>query len=132
MLSKVNPLAPSNIPSFAEGGSLLAPEETPYMEEEMDEATPMDAVAEIIGEDRVEELYMAIEAYPIVGEIVNMAIHTQDGAVSGVGGPTDDEVPARLSPGEFVIPAGLVQEIGAENLQAMLDQYHARQGSMAV
>lgn len=136
MLNKVNPLEPPVL-SFADGGSvgsLLAPE-MPMMEEDMgmmDESSPLHAVEAILGEEKFGELQMAIEAYPVVQEVVDMAIQTSDGEVSGMGSGTSDSVPARVSDGEFIFPAGLVEEIGVENLQQMLDDYHSRAGSMAV
>lgn len=136
MLSKINPLQP-RVMSFAEGGEVDSLLQPPTMEDDIvydtdKELTPMDAMAEILGEESHQELINAAEAYPVVWDVVRMAIETGDGMVSGVGGGTDDMVPARLSDGEFVIPAGLVAEIGEQNLQSMLDDYHRRAGSIAV
>ena len=41
------------------------------------------------------------------------------GKVSGPGGPKDDKVMARLSPGEFVLPVGAVRKFGLDRLEKM-------------
>lgn len=41
------------------------------------------------------------------------------GRVSGPGGPKDDMVLARLSPGEFVMPVGAVRKFGLDRLEKM-------------
>jgi hypothetical protein len=46
------------------------------------------------------------------------------GEVKGPGGPTDDKVPAMLSDGEYVLPADTVEQIGVENLDALLEETH--------
>lgn len=47
------------------------------------------------------------------------AENTKGGKVSGPGGPKDDKVMARLSPGEFVMPVGSVQKFGLDRLEKM-------------
>ena len=44
------------------------------------------------------------------------------GAVEGPGSGVSDSIPARLSDGEFVFTAKATQEIGADNLQRMMEQ----------
>ena len=44
------------------------------------------------------------------------------GAVEGPGSGVSDSIPARLSDGEFVFTAKAVQEIGADNLQRMMEE----------
>lgn len=56
----------------------------------------------------------------------------EGGEVEGPGGPTDDQVPAMLSPGEIVIPADVVEAIGADALLALIDQYHEPSGQPAM
>lgn len=46
------------------------------------------------------------------------------GKVEGKGGPKDDAIPARLSDGEYVLPADVVQQIGVQNLDQMVAQMH--------
>lgn len=41
------------------------------------------------------------------------------GKVKGKGGPKDDQVPAWLSPGEFVLPVGSVRKYGLDQLEKM-------------
>lgn len=50
----------------------------------------------------------------------------EDGEVYGPSNGTgiDDQVPAQLSEGEFVIPADVVQAKGTEFFEKLLDQYH--------
>ena len=47
------------------------------------------------------------------------------GAVEGIGTGTSDSIPARLSDGEFVFTAKAVEQLGADNLQMMMDQAEA-------
>ena len=44
-----------------------------------------------------------------------------EGAVEGIGTGVSDSIPARLSDGEFVFTQKAVDQIGAENLQMMMD-----------
>lgn len=48
------------------------------------------------------------------------------GGVQGPGTGTSDSIPARLSDGEFVIPADVVKAKGTEFFQKLLDQYHTQ------
>ena len=43
------------------------------------------------------------------------------GEVEGLGDGTSDSIPARLSDGEFVMTQKATEQIGADNLQAMMD-----------
>jgi hypothetical protein len=45
--------------------------------------------------------------------------HAAGGLIKGQGGPTSDSVPARLSPGEYVVKASAVSAFGAHNLEAI-------------
>lgn len=51
------------------------------------------------------------------------------GEVSGMGGPTDDQVPAMLSDGEFVIPADVVKKFGKTYFEKMLATHHKPSGA---
>lgn len=44
--------------------------------------------------------------------------------VEGPGGPMDDEIPAMLSDGEYVIPSDVVRAKGEEFFDRLLEQYH--------
>lgn len=129
MLKKHNPLAP-RIMSYANGGDveqLLVPAGMSLSDDEMmlDEPTggdPLLPLAEILGPDKANEMYEAISVYPVVEEIATMATQTSDGIVSGIGTGTSDEVPARLSDGEFILPKEVVDHIGVEKLEALLEE----------
>jgi hypothetical protein len=45
--------------------------------------------------------------------------HAGGGLIKGPGSPTSDSIPARLSPGEFVMKASAVNMFGAHNLEAI-------------
>ena len=47
------------------------------------------------------------------------------GPVEGLGSEVSDSIPARLSDGEFVITAKATEQIGADNLQQMMEQAEA-------
>lgn len=51
-------------------------------------------------------------------------IHSGPGSVSGPGGPVDDQVPAMLSHGEYVLPADTVRAIGTDKLDKMVQKTH--------
>lgn len=48
----------------------------------------------------------------------------RSGMVRGPGGPREDKIPARLSNGEYVLPADVVKKIGRKNLDDMLEAHH--------
>lgn len=129
MLNKINPMAPQ-VMRYADGGDveqLLAPAGMMGMEEEVPVETatggdPLLPLAEILGPDKANEMYEAISVYPVVEEIATMATQTSDGIVSGVGTGTSDEVPARLSDGEFILPKEVVDYIGIDKLEALLEE----------
>jgi hypothetical protein len=50
--------------------------------------------------------------------------HVGKGPVSGPGGPVDDQVPALLSDGEYVLPADTTKKIGKENLDKIVKETH--------
>lgn len=107
---------------FADGGevdmSLLGM--PPEMEMDEEVTTPdLTALQEILGEAKFEELEEAMEMHPVVMEVAEMAVMTGDGEVSGMGGPKDDKVPARLSAGEFVFSAEAVQALGLDKLEEL-------------
>lgn len=87
-----------------------------------DEAVGLYALEDVLGTEGYNELRMAIEAYPVVEEVANMAIQTSDGAVDGLGGPTEDRVPAAVSPGEFIFSADAAAVIGLDTLEAMHEE----------
>ena len=131
-----------------EGGSMLMPPEM-GMEEEMpvDTYTPEEqAMAEesqlpdvqmeddymgyVLGEslDDGEQDYLmgALESDPRLSEIFDKVVMTASefsgaGKVEGPGDGVSDSIPARLSDGEFVITEKATDQIGADNLQLIMD-----------
>ena len=132
----------------AEGGSLLVPPEM-GIEPEMpvDTFTPEEqAMAEEsqVPDDQMEDDYMgfvldesldeteqeylmgALESDPRLSEIFDKVVTTASefsgaGEVEGPGDGVSDSIPARLSDGEFVVTEEATSEIGADNLQTMMD-----------
>jgi predicted house-cleaning noncanonical NTP pyrophosphatase (MazG superfamily) len=52
------------------------------------------------------------------------ALHVGKGPVSGPGGPVDDKIDAKLSDGEYVLPADTVKAIGKDKLDKLVKQTH--------
>jgi hypothetical protein len=134
--------------SKAEGGSMLVPPEM-GMEPEMpvDTFTPDEQVMaeeSQVPDDQMEDDYMgfvldesldpteqeylmnALEADSQLSDIFDKVVTTASefsgaGEVEGPGDGVSDSIPARLSDGEFVITEEATSEIGADNLQTMMD-----------
>ena len=125
-----------------EGGSMLVPPEMPvdtYTPEEQANAEKeqlpdsemennyMDFVLdESLQADEQEYLMNALEADPKLNSIIDKVIMTASefsgaGEVEGPGTGVSDSIPARLSDGEFVITEKATDQIGADNLQRMMD-----------
>jgi len=126
----------------AEGGSLLVPPEMPvdtFTPEEQamagesqvpDDQMEDDYMGFMLNEslDETEQEYLmgALESDPRLSEIFDKVIMTASefsgaGEVEGPGNGVSDSIPARLSDGEFVITEEATSEIGADNLQTMMD-----------
>ena len=126
----------------ADGGSMLVPPEMPvdtYTPEEQANAEKeqlpdsemednyMDFVLdESLQADEQEYLMNALEADPKLNSIIDKVIMTASefsgaGEVEGPGTGVSDSIPARLSDGEFVITEKATDQIGADNLQRMMD-----------
>ena len=133
----------------AEGGSMLVP---PEMEgapvdtypnippEEMaeveasqlpDEEMEGDYVDFVISEalDQEEQSYLmnALEADPQLSMIFDKVVDTASefsgaGEVAGPGTGVSDSIPARLSDGEFVVTKKATDQLGADNLQSLMDE----------
>jgi len=43
----------------------------------------------------------------------------EGGLIKGPGGPTSDSIPARVSPGEYIVKASAVKDFGVQNLEAI-------------
>ena len=132
----------------AEGSSMLvAPEMGMEPEMPVDTFTPEEQVMaeeSQVPDDQMEDDYMgfvldesldeteqeylmgALESDPRLSEIFDKVIMTASefsgaGEVEGPGTGVSDSIPARLSDGEFVITEEATSEIGADNLQTMMD-----------
>ena len=69
----------------------------------------------------------ALEADPQLSEIFDKVVTTAseftgEGEVEGPGTGVSDSIPARLSDGEFVMTQKATDQIGADNLQALMDE----------
>lgn len=123
---------------FKEGGVaiMITPNE---MDEEMPEAEPMKSdeqmeneyldfvVEESLSESEEKYLLEKLEQDDRLSMIFDkvMEVATEfagSGAVEGPGSGVSDSIPARLSDGEFVFTAKAVEEIGADNLQRMMEE----------
>ena len=145
---KMNVFKEEDRTTKAEGGSLLVPPEM-GMEPEMpvDTFTPEEqamAGESQVPDDQMENDYMgfmldesldeteqeylmgALESDPRLSEIFDKVVTTASefsgaGEVEGPGDGVSDSIPARLSDGEFVVTEEATSEIGADNLQTMMD-----------
>ena len=127
----------------ADGGSMLVPPEMPVdtytpeeqanaeesqvSDEEMEDNYMNYVLDESLGSDEQDYLMNALESDPKLSEIFDKVIMTASefsgaGEVEGPGTGVSDSIPARLSDGEFVITRKATDEIGADNLQMMMDQ----------
>ena len=131
---------------FKAEGSLMMPEEgmpvdtydnipPEEMEEAMASQLPDDEMEDgyldyVIGEslDDSEQQYLAqaLQNDPQLGNILDKVMTVASefsgaGEVEGPGTGVSDSIPARLSDGEFVITKKATDQIGAENLQTLMD-----------
>jgi len=129
----------------AEGGSLLAddmpmniPMDMPMEEQEtqmlpdkeMEENYVDFVISQTLSEEEQEFLNEQLEGNDRLSVIFDQVIEaasefTGDGPVEGPGTGVSDDIPARLSDGEFVFTAKAVEEIGADNLEAMMKEAEA-------
>ena len=130
-----------------EGGSMLVPPEMPvdtFTPEEQanaeesqlpDDEMEEDYMGYVLGQslDNSEQEYLmgALESDPRLSEIFDKVITTASefsgaGEVEGPGTGVSDSIPARLSDGEFVMTEAATSEIGADNLQTMMDDAERR------
>ena len=92
--------------------------ETNYMEFVIDES---------LNEEEQQYLINTLEADPQLSIIFDKVVETASefsgaGEVEGPGTGLSDSIPARLSDGEFVITKKATDQIGADNLQTMMDE----------
>lgn len=121
----------------AEGGEMEAMDDMPMMSEpEMlpDEQMEQNFIDFVVGEALSPEeesmLNEQLEANPELSMLFDKVVEkasefTGAGPVDGPGTGTSDDIPARLSDGEFVFTAKAVEQIGADNLMQMMKDAEA-------
>ena len=138
--------SPDKRQALQEGGALMVPPEREGIPE--DTFTPEDqanAEASQLPDDEMESNFVdhvldeslepeeqdylmgALEADPRLSEIFDKVVQTAseftgEGPVEGPGTGVSDSIPARLSDGEFVMTQKATNQIGAENLQTLMDE----------
>tara|TARA_R100000988_G_C3989106_1_gene161576 strand:- start:17 stop:1375 length:1359 start_codon:yes stop_codon:yes gene_type:complete len=96
-------------------------------DEQMQEDYVDYVTAEVLTQDEQNYLNSALDNDPqlegILDKVVTYAAEfTGEGEVDGPGTGISDSIPARLSDGEFVITEKATDQIGADNLQTMMDE----------
>lgn len=116
------------------------PSEAPPVSMPEDDEIEVNAVEKVISEalDGGEREYLleALEQDELLATIFdNLLLYATEfsgeGPVEGEGTPTSDEIPARLSDGEFVFSAKAVSVIGPDNLMQMMQQAEAQADQVA-
>jgi len=106
------------------------PEELEAANQRPDEEMEIDYIEFVVNESLSQEeqtyLMNALEADPQLSMIFDKVIETASefsgaGEVEGPGTGLSDSIPARLSDGEFVMTKKATDQIGADNLQRMMD-----------
>ena len=131
---------------YEEGGSIddqMMMVMTPPMESEMETEMPMESdgemedgytrfiMEEALSEDEEDMLMSKLEQDEELAMLFDKVIDVAQefagaGPVEGPGSGVSDSIPARLSDGEFVFTAKAVEEIGADNLMAMMKEAEAK------
>ena len=125
---------------FQEGGSIddqMMMAMTPPMESEMESDEDMEdgytrfIMEEALSEEEEEMLMSKLEQDEELSMLFDKVIDVAQefagsGPVEGPGSGVSDSIPARLSDGEFVFTAKAVEEIGADNLMAMMKEAEAK------
>tara|TARA_R100000406_G_scaffold23725_1_gene15148 strand:+ start:72 stop:1088 length:1017 start_codon:yes stop_codon:yes gene_type:complete len=106
--------------------------ENAQVPDEMMEENYVDFLIDEALDDEEEEMLMEeLQANPklsmLFDKVMEVAMEfSGSGPVEGPGSEVSDSIPARLSDGEFVFTAKSVEEIGADNLMAMMKQAEAQ------
>jgi len=125
---------------YEEGGSIddqMMMVMTPPMESEMEPDGEMEdgytrfIMEEALSEDEEDMLMSKLEQDEELAMLFDKVIDVAQefagaGPVEGPGSGVSDSIPARLSDGEFVFTAKAVEEIGADNLMAMMKEAEAK------
>ena len=95
-------------------------------DDEMEGAYLEEVLGQSLDETEQEYLIGVLESDSMLSEIFDKVITTASefsgaGEVEGPGTGVSDSIPARLSDGEFVVTEEATSEIGADNLQVMMD-----------
>ena len=131
---------------YQEGGTLMAPTEgvpldtypnipSDEMEEALDSQLPDEEMEEdyinyvmdeSLNDEEQEYLAGVLQSDPMLSDIMDKVITTASefsgaGEVDGPGTGVSDSIPARLSDGEFVFTKKATDQMGADNLQRMMD-----------
>jgi len=128
---------------YQEGGSLLnddmpmmsadmemSPESTMDSDEVMEDNYVDFVVSEALSDEEQEFLNEQLEGNDMLSVIFDKVVDTAseftgDGPVEGPGTGVSDDIPARLSDGEFVFTAKAVEEIGEDTLMSMMKDAEA-------
>ena len=109
----------------------LMDKETPMLPDEEMEADYVDfVVSSTLEEEDQNYLESALTKDAKLSEIFDQVVESASefsgsGPVEGLGSGVSDSIPARLSDGEFVFTAKATDEIGADNLQQMMEDAEA-------
>jgi len=100
-------------------------------DEEMEENYVDFLIDEALDDEEEKMLMEELQANPklsmLFDKVMEVAMEfSGSGPVEGPGSEVSDSIPARLSDGEFVFTAKAVEEIGADNLMAMMKQAEAQ------
>jgi len=84
-------------------------------------------VSQSLDDEEQDYLMNSLSADPQLSQIFDKVVETASefsgsGEVTGPGSDVSDSIPARLSAGEFVITKKATDQIGADNLQTMMDE----------
>ena len=118
-----------------EGEMMMKESEEPEMEMESDsemEDNYLDFIIdEALSEEEEDMLMSKLEQDEELSMLFDKVIEVASefagsGPVEGPGTGVSDSIPARLSDGEFVFTAKAVEEIGADNLMAMMKEAEAK------
>ena len=96
-------------------------------DEEMEEGYIEFVMNEALDEEEQSYLMNTLEADPQLSMIFDKVVETASefsgsGEVEGPGTGVSDSIPARLSKGEFVVTEKATDQLGADNLQSLMDE----------
>ena len=130
-ISEAPPRVEEQMDEVMEEPTMLPEEEqTMLPDEEMEEDYVDYVVNSTLDEQDKEYLESALMEDAKLSEIFDQVIESAtefsgSGPIEGPGSGMSDSIPARLSDGEFVFTAKAVEEIGADNLQQMMEDAEA-------